>query len=76
MVIKLLQAAARDAGATVVSASHDPDLISAADTSLMLGSYEERALRGELPVGRSSGASTAPATADPEIADPPITPPT
>ena len=51
MVIKLLQAAARDAGTTVVSASHDPDLISAADTSLMLGSHEQRTRRG---VGRRS----------------------
>jgi ABC-type lipoprotein export system ATPase subunit len=51
MVIKLLQAAARDAGATVVSASHDPDLISAADTSLMLGSHEERAPSARAPRG-------------------------
>jgi putative ABC transport system ATP-binding protein len=45
MVIKLLQGAARGAGTTVVAASHDPDLISAADTSLILGSHEERTRR-------------------------------
>jgi putative ABC transport system ATP-binding protein len=42
MVIKLLQTAARDAGTTVVRASHDPDLISVADTSLRLGFDEPR----------------------------------
>jgi ABC-type lipoprotein export system ATPase subunit len=42
MVIKLLRTAARDAGTTVVCASHDPDLISAADTSLRLGLDERR----------------------------------
>jgi ABC-type lipoprotein export system ATPase subunit len=40
-VIRLLQAA-RDAGTTIVAASHDPDVISAADTRLTLGSHEER----------------------------------
>jgi ABC-type lipoprotein export system ATPase subunit len=42
MIIKFLQAAARDTGTTVVSASHDPDLITAADTRLMLGLREAR----------------------------------
>ena len=49
MVIKLLQAAARDAGATVVAASHDPDLIGAADTTLVLGAHDRRSAR---PRGR------------------------
>jgi ABC-type lipoprotein export system ATPase subunit len=42
VVIRLLQEAARERGTTVVAASHDPDLISAADTRLTLGSHEER----------------------------------
>ena len=43
MVIRLLAEAARERGTTVVSASHDPDLISAAQTRLVLGGHEERA---------------------------------
>jgi ABC-type lipoprotein export system ATPase subunit len=35
LVIRLLQEAARE-GTTIVAASHDPDVISAADTSLTL----------------------------------------
>jgi peptide/nickel transport system ATP-binding protein len=42
MVIRLLEEAAREGGATVVAASHDPDLISAAASRLTLGSHEER----------------------------------
>ena len=42
MVIRLLEAAARENGTTVIAASHDPDLISAAETRLALGSHEER----------------------------------
>jgi ABC-type lipoprotein export system ATPase subunit len=42
MVIRLLQQAARDRGTTVVAASHDSDLISAAETRLVLGGHEER----------------------------------
>ena len=42
LVIKLLQQAARDQGATIIAASHDPDLIAAADVRLSLGSHEER----------------------------------
>ena len=41
-VIKLLQRAVREQGATIVAASHDPDLIAAADARLSLGSHEER----------------------------------
>jgi ABC-type lipoprotein export system ATPase subunit len=36
-VIQLLRAAAHDGGTTVVAASHDPDLIAAADERLVLG---------------------------------------
>jgi ABC-type lipoprotein export system ATPase subunit len=42
MVIKLLQQAAHDTGTTIIAASHDPDVITAADTKLVLGSHEER----------------------------------
>lgn len=42
MVIRLLREAIRESGTTVVAASHDPDLISAADARLTLGSHEER----------------------------------
>ena len=42
IVIRLLQQAANESGTTVVAASHDPDLIAAADTTLVLGSYEEQ----------------------------------
>jgi ABC-type lipoprotein export system ATPase subunit len=41
-VIKLLEQAAHESGATIVAASHDPDVITAADTKLVLGSHEER----------------------------------
>lgn len=41
MVIRLLQDAVRENGTTVVAASHDPDLISAAETRLTLGPHEE-----------------------------------
>ena len=37
LVIRLLQNAARETGTTVVAASHDPDLIGAADSRLALG---------------------------------------
>ena len=40
IVIRLLQQAAHETGTTVIAASHDPDLISASDTTLVLGSYE------------------------------------
>ncbi|HEV3407218.1 MAG TPA: ATP-binding cassette domain-containing protein [Gaiellaceae bacterium] len=42
MVIRLLERVAHETGATVVAASHDADVISAADTRLTLGSHEER----------------------------------
>jgi ABC-type lipoprotein export system ATPase subunit len=42
IVIRLLEEAARERGATVVAASHDADLISAAETRLTLGGHEER----------------------------------
>jgi hypothetical protein len=41
-VIPLLESVVREIGATVVAASHDADVISAADTRLTLGSHEER----------------------------------
>jgi ABC-type lipoprotein export system ATPase subunit len=37
MVIKLLEAAVAEGGTTVVAASHDPDVIAAAETALALG---------------------------------------
>jgi ABC-type lipoprotein export system ATPase subunit len=37
IVIRLLQEAAHTAGTTVVAASHDPDLVTAADSALRLG---------------------------------------
>jgi ABC-type lipoprotein export system ATPase subunit len=40
MIIKLLKTAAQEAGTTVIAASHDPDLVSAADARLVLGSVE------------------------------------
>lgn len=43
IVIRLLQEAVRETGATVVAAAHDPDLIAAADARLLLGD----AVRGE-----------------------------
>ncbi len=52
IVIRLLQQAASEGGTTVIAASHDPDLISAADTALVLGSYEEQRLAATRPVGR------------------------
>ena len=42
IVIRLLKQAAHENGTTVIAAGHDPDLISAADTRLMLGSHEEQ----------------------------------
>ncbi len=48
MVIKLLQAAAREGGATVIASSHDPDVISVAETKLTLGPHEERLRRRSL----------------------------
>jgi ABC-type lipoprotein export system ATPase subunit len=36
MVIRLLESAAREAGTTIVAASHDPDLVAAADERLLL----------------------------------------
>jgi ABC-type lipoprotein export system ATPase subunit len=41
-VIKLLQQAAHESGATIIAASHDRDVITAADTMLVLGFHEER----------------------------------
>jgi ABC-type lipoprotein export system ATPase subunit len=43
MIIKLLQSAAHESGTTVIAASHDPDLVAAADTRLVLGSVETQA---------------------------------
>lgn len=37
MLIRLLEQATREGGTTVVAASHDPDVISAADSRLQLG---------------------------------------
>ena len=42
MVIRLLEAAVNESGTTVIAASHDPDVISAAQTRLMLGAHTER----------------------------------
>jgi ABC-type lipoprotein export system ATPase subunit len=42
IVIKLLRQAVREQGTTVVAASHDPDVVAAAETRLSLGSHEER----------------------------------
>jgi len=36
MVIRLMQDAVRESGTTVIAASHDPDLIAAADARLFL----------------------------------------
>jgi ABC-type lipoprotein export system ATPase subunit len=49
-VIKLLREAARESGATVIAASHDPDVISAAETKLTLGAHEERRATRRRPV--------------------------
>jgi putative ABC transport system ATP-binding protein len=49
IVIKLLRQAAQEQGATIIAASHDPDMVAAADTRLALGSHEERSL-GTQPV--------------------------
>ena len=40
IVIRLLQEAAHEGGTTVLAASHDADLVSAADTRLLLASHE------------------------------------
>jgi ABC-type lipoprotein export system ATPase subunit len=45
LIIRLLDEAVRETGTTVVAASHDPDVISAAQTRLTLGSHEERLQR-------------------------------
>jgi len=37
IVIRLLQDAAHTGGTTVAAASHDPDLVAAADSALLLG---------------------------------------
>jgi putative ABC transport system ATP-binding protein len=42
IVIRLLKQTAHENGTTVIVGSHDPDLISAADTRLILGSHEEQ----------------------------------
>ena len=62
LVIRLLQAA-REAGTTVVAASHDPDVISAADTRLVLGSHEERS-----PRAARASSTDAEGTAEPRDA--------
>jgi ABC-type lipoprotein export system ATPase subunit len=41
-MVKLLQQAAHKSGTTIIAASHDPDVITAADTKLTLRSHEER----------------------------------
>jgi ABC-type lipoprotein export system ATPase subunit len=38
MVIRLLESAAHEGGTTIVAASHDPDLVAAADERLVLSS--------------------------------------
>jgi ABC-type lipoprotein export system ATPase subunit len=43
LLIRLLRQAAEHRGTTIIAASHDPDLISVADSRLSLGSDEERA---------------------------------
>jgi ABC-type lipoprotein export system ATPase subunit len=40
MIIRLLQDAARQYGTTIVAASHDPDLVAAADEVLLLGAAD------------------------------------
>jgi len=40
MIIRLLQEAVRRTGTTVVAASHDPDLVAAADDVLLLGATD------------------------------------
>ena len=55
MVIGLLQRVVRETGATVVAASHDADVISAADTRLTLGSHEERRKSPSPPRPRERG---------------------
>jgi ABC-type lipoprotein export system ATPase subunit len=47
MVIRLLQAAAREGGTTVVAASHDPDLATAADVRLVLPGSGRPSVNGE-----------------------------
>ena len=44
IVIQLLEKAVREHGTTIVAASHDPDVVAAADTRLVLGSHEERSI--------------------------------
>jgi ABC-type lipoprotein export system ATPase subunit len=59
IVIKLLQQAAREQGATIIAASHDPDLVAAADARLALGSHEVRtptALPGRRPTAGEGDA--------------------
>jgi len=46
LLIRLLRQAAEQRGTTIIAASHDPDLISAADSRLSLGPHEERASDG------------------------------
>ncbi|MDQ3859437.1 MAG: ATP-binding cassette domain-containing protein [Actinomycetota bacterium] len=54
LVIRLLQQAAHEYGTTVIAATHDPDLISAADARLVLGSHERRSSPGR-PAGGEAG---------------------
>jgi ABC-type lipoprotein export system ATPase subunit len=54
LIIRLLDEAVRETGTTVVAASHDPDVISAAQTRLTLGSHEERRRRPPRPAHRTT----------------------
>lgn len=61
IVIKLLQRAVREHGATIVAASHDPDIVAAADTRLSLGSHEETTVATPTaPRPRQAGAEDEP----------------
>ena len=57
IVIKLLQHAVREEGATIIAATHDPDMIAAADGRLSLGSHEERSGTGMTATRRPRRAS-------------------
>ena len=53
-VIKTLRSAARDDSLTVIAASHDPDLLAAADTMLSLDDARPLTARGVSPLAGSA----------------------
>jgi ABC-type lipoprotein export system ATPase subunit len=61
MVIRYLKALTRQRGTTVIAASHDPDLVAAADTRLVLGGQSVHGRGGSRPIeqpapgGRAAG---------------------